>query len=134
MFIRFRLAALGRANPELVDVVLSQVNSLACQEVLGCNATALAEEYGITGALAPREEVYGFKYAMDVMGGFLGLLRSGSLVFKACFFATLFEEDFNSWLRPYERFILVRMDLSVLFNRMPKPEGCLTMRFARPYE
>ncbi|KAF8145551.1 hypothetical protein K438DRAFT_1781871 [Mycena galopus ATCC 62051] len=40
---------------------LSQVNGLACQEVLGCNATALAAEYGITGALAPREEVYGFK-------------------------------------------------------------------------
>ncbi|KAF8203437.1 hypothetical protein K438DRAFT_1757760 [Mycena galopus ATCC 62051] len=86
MYIRFRLAALGRANPELVDVVLSQVDGLACHEVLGCNATALGEEYGITGALAPREEVYGVKYAMDVTGGFFGLLCSGSLAFKACFF------------------------------------------------
>ncbi|KAF8203436.1 hypothetical protein K438DRAFT_1757759 [Mycena galopus ATCC 62051] len=60
----FRLVALGRANPELVDMALSQVDGLACQEVLGCNATALAEEYGITGALAPREEVYGFMYTV----------------------------------------------------------------------
>ncbi|KAF8181167.1 hypothetical protein K438DRAFT_1768007 [Mycena galopus ATCC 62051] len=60
MFIRFRLAALGHPNPELVDVALSQVDGLECQEVLVCNATTLVEEYGITGALAPREEVYGF--------------------------------------------------------------------------
>ncbi|KAF8197258.1 hypothetical protein K438DRAFT_1760048 [Mycena galopus ATCC 62051] len=92
------LAALGRANPELVDVALSQVDGLACQEVLGCNATALAEEYGITGVLAPREEVYGF------------ILTTWQ--------ATLFEEDFNGWLRPYERFIPVRMDLRVLVQQL----------------
>ncbi|KAJ7742587.1 glycosyl transferase family 90-domain-containing protein [Mycena metata] len=47
-------------------------------------------------------------YLLDVDGNtfsgrYLGLLRSGSLVFKA----TAFDEYFNDWLRPYEHYIPV---------------------------
>ncbi|KAF8172968.1 hypothetical protein K438DRAFT_1772400 [Mycena galopus ATCC 62051] len=89
-FMRFQLAALGRANPELTDVAPTQVDGLACQEVLGCNATALTEEYGTTGAAG------------------LGLRLQ----------ASLFEDYFNGWLRSYEHLIPVRVDLSDLVQQL----------------
>ncbi|KAJ6452497.1 glycosyl transferase family 90-domain-containing protein [Mycena sanguinolenta] len=122
-FMRFRLAELGRAHSDIMDVALTQVDGLTCPEER-CNATALAEEYGIKSTTAPREEVYNYKYAMDVdgetfSGRFLGLLRSGSLVFKA----TMFEEYFNGWLRPYEHFIPVRADLGDLVQQLAWAEA-----------
>lgn len=110
----------------------------------GCVRAKVVEEYNITGEGAPREGVYEFKYAMDVdgtsfSGRFLGLLRSGSLVFKVrCvvlrpsiiimfsefadrFFrwqATLFEEYFNDWVRPFEHYVPVKPDLSDLPQRI----------------
>ncbi|KAF7340531.1 CAP10 domain-containing protein [Mycena sanguinolenta] len=123
-FPRFRLAELGREHGDIMDVALTQVDALTCREERECNATALAEEYAINSTMAPREEVYNYKYAMDVdgetfSGRFLGLLRSGSLVFKA----TMFEEYFNGWLRPYEHFIPVRADLGDLVQQLAWAEA-----------
>ncbi|KAJ7718717.1 hypothetical protein DFH07DRAFT_947248 [Mycena maculata] len=100
-YMRFKLIDIGRAHPDLMDVALTLVDDLVCRADLGCDDSALAAEYNITGVAAARGEVYFYKYVVDVdgeafSGRFLGLLRSGSLVFKA----TLFEEYFNDWLRP----------------------------------
>ncbi|KAJ7784699.1 hypothetical protein B0H16DRAFT_1784695 [Mycena metata] len=62
---------------------------------------------------SPKEEIYKYKYLLDVDGNtfsgrFLGLLKSGSLVFKY----------FNDWLRPYEHFIPVLPDLSDLLEKI----------------
>ncbi|KAJ7697288.1 hypothetical protein B0H16DRAFT_1646588, partial [Mycena metata] len=51
---------------------------------------------------------------MTYSGRFLGILRSGGLVFKA----TVFEEYFNDWIRPYEHYISVLPDLSDLLQKV----------------
>ncbi|KAJ7106350.1 glycosyl transferase family 90-domain-containing protein [Mycena epipterygia] len=116
-FARFKLVELGPAHPDLMDVAITTFAETMCKE--GCDREALIAEYNITGEGQPRENLYGFKYALDVdgttfSGRFLGLLRSGSLVFKS----TLFEEYFNDWLRPYEHFIPVLPDLSNLIQQI----------------
>ncbi|KAJ7442363.1 hypothetical protein B0H11DRAFT_2251534 [Mycena galericulata] len=73
-----------------------------------CDRDAIVAEYDIGGPVAPKEEIYQFKYLLDVDGNtfsgrYLGLLRSGSLVFKS----TAFVEYFSDWLHPYEHCILV---------------------------
>ncbi|KAJ7666367.1 lipopolysaccharide-modifying protein, partial [Mycena rosella] len=60
-----------------------------------------------------------FKYAVDVDGNtfsgrFQGLLRSGSLVFKSM----IFEEYFNDWIRPFEHYVPVKVDLSDLVEKI----------------
>ncbi|KAJ7479490.1 glycosyl transferase family 90-domain-containing protein [Mycena latifolia] len=116
-FARFKLADLARDHPDLMDVAITRFAETLCEE--GCNRTVVMEEYGITGDWEPREELYRFKYAIDVdgttfSGRYLGLLRSGSLVFKA----TAFEEYFNDWLRPFEHYVPVKADLSNLADRI----------------
>lgn len=59
-----------------------------------CDAEAIRKEYQITGHGAPREEGYAYKYLFDVDGNsfsgrYFGLLRTGSLVFKVCFFCVI---------------------------------------------
>ncbi|KAJ7075286.1 glycosyl transferase family 90-domain-containing protein [Mycena belliarum] len=116
-FARFKLADLGRAHPDLIDAAITRFAETLCDE--SCNRTAVMAEYNITGNSEAREELYRFKYAIDVdgttfSGRYLGLLRSGSLVFKA----TVFEEYFNDWLRPFEHYIPVNADLSNLPQRI----------------
>ncbi|KAJ7479480.1 glycosyl transferase family 90-domain-containing protein [Mycena latifolia] len=116
-FARFKLADLAREHPDLMDVAITRFAETLCEE--GCNRTAVIEQYGITGDSQPREELYRFKYAVDVdgttfSGRYLGLLRSGSLVFKS----TAFEEYFNDWLRPFEHYVPVKADLSDLAERI----------------
>ncbi|KAJ6528971.1 hypothetical protein B0H19DRAFT_1274594 [Mycena capillaripes] len=84
-FARFCLMHLGRQYPDLVDVQISTFDPIYCPKP--CDRKALMNEYNITGKPDPREDSYGFKYVLDVDGAafsgrFLGLLRSGSLVFK----------------------------------------------------
>ncbi|KAJ6608121.1 glycosyl transferase family 90-domain-containing protein [Mycena sp. CBHHK59/15] len=118
-FTRFRLADLGRVHPDILDVKVTRFAETLCEAGRGCDRAAVLAEYNITGASEPREDMYGFKYVVDVdgttfSGRYLGLLRSGSLVFKA----TVFEEYFNDWLRPYEHYIPVRADLSDLVEKV----------------
>ncbi|KAJ7085334.1 glycosyl transferase family 90-domain-containing protein [Mycena crocata] len=112
-FPRFRLVELSRNHSDLVDAKMTAFAETHCAE--DCDREAIIQEYGIEGPAAPREDLYKFKYLLDIDGNtfsgrFLGLLRSGSLVFKS----TAFEEYFNDWLRPYEHYIPVRVDLSDL--------------------
>ncbi|KAJ7164228.1 glycosyl transferase family 90-domain-containing protein [Mycena filopes] len=116
-FARFKLIDIGREHPDLMDVAITRFAETLCEE--GCDRAAVLAEYNITGESQPREDLYSFKYALDVdgttfSGRFLGLLRSGSLVFKS----TLFEEYFNDWLRPFEHYVPVKADLSDLVQQI----------------
>ncbi|KAJ6606822.1 glycosyl transferase family 90-domain-containing protein [Mycena sp. CBHHK59/15] len=116
-FPRFRLIDIGRNHSDLMDVELSRFHDSLCGD--GCDGDAVKAEYDITGASAPREEVYKYKYLFDVDGNsfsgrYLGLLRTGSLVFKS----TVFAEYFNDWLRPFEHYIPILPDLSDLVAKL----------------
>ncbi|KAJ7161122.1 glycosyl transferase family 90-domain-containing protein [Mycena filopes] len=118
-FTRFKLADLSRAHPDLIDAQITKFADLLCFNEDGCDKGKITSEYGIYGQNAPQEKAYGFKYLVDVdgmtfSGRFLGILRAGSLVFKA----TVFEEYFNDWIRPYEHYIPVRPDLSDLVQKI----------------
>ncbi|KAJ6623262.1 glycosyl transferase family 90-domain-containing protein [Mycena sp. CBHHK59/15] len=116
-FARFKLADMARKHPDLMDVAITRFAETLCEE--GCDRDAVVAEYNITGDSQPREDLYRYKYAIDVdgttfSGRYLGLLRSGSLVFKA----TIFEEYFDDWLVPYEHFVPVLPDLSDLVQKI----------------
>ncbi|KAJ7033581.1 glycosyl transferase family 90-domain-containing protein [Mycena alexandri] len=115
-FARFRAVDLARAHPELMDVAITTFAETLCEE--DCDRDAVIAEYNITGVGEPREDVYGYKYVLDLdgttfSGRFLGLLKSGSLVFKS----TLFEEYFSDWLKPFEHYVPVLPDLSDLVQK-----------------
>ncbi|KAF7323933.1 CAP10 domain-containing protein [Mycena kentingensis (nom. inval.)] len=121
-FPRFRLVDISRTErgKPLMDVALSAFHDYLCN---GCDAEGIKAEYGIVRAgsevKAPREEVYRYKYLMDVDGNsfsgrYHGLLKSGSLVFKS----TIFTEYFSDWLQPYEHYIPVMPDLSDLLDKI----------------
>ncbi|KAJ7038860.1 glycosyl transferase family 90-domain-containing protein [Mycena alexandri] len=118
-FTRFKLVDLSNAHPDLVDAKITRFADLLCLGEDGCDREKIVQEYGIGGANAPQENAYGYKYLLDVdgmtySGRFLGILRSGGLVFKA----TVFEEYFNDWIRPYEHYIPVLPDLSDLLQKI----------------
>ncbi|KAJ7434890.1 glycosyl transferase family 90-domain-containing protein [Mycena galericulata] len=114
-FPRFRLMDLAARpeNHELFDVRITGWHESHCTD--NCDAEAIKRAYNISGMVVPREEAYQYKYLLDVDGNtfsgrYLGLLRSGGLVFKS----TAFTEFFTPWLVPYEHFIPVRPDLADL--------------------
>ncbi|KAJ7059698.1 glycosyl transferase family 90-domain-containing protein [Mycena amicta] len=123
-FPRFRLASLALEHPDLINAEITTFAETLCLPENGCDRDAIMQEYGITGVGAAREEVYAFKYAMDVdgttfSGRFLSLLRSGALVFKS----TIFEEFHSEWLRPYEHYLPVLPDLSDLVEKLQWAEA-----------
>jgi hypothetical protein len=84
-FARFKLVDIGRQQPDLLDVAITTFAETLCEE--GCDRDSVIAEYNITREGQSREDLYKYKYAVDVdgttfSGRFLGLLRSGSLVFK----------------------------------------------------
>lgn len=106
-----------------------------------CESEPIEKEFDIgEWHKLPREAVHRFKYVLDVDGNtfsgrYLGLLKSGSLVFKVGFDngkfinvhsvthsstaqSTAFLEYFSDWLRPYEHYIPVKVDLSDLVDRV----------------
>ncbi|KAF7288995.1 CAP10 domain-containing protein [Mycena indigotica] len=118
-FTRFKLVDKSHAHPDLLDAEITTFADELCMGRPECHRDQIMAEYKITGALTPKENAYKHKYLLDVdgmtfSGRFLGLLRSGSLVFKM----TVFEEYFNEWLRPYEHYIPVAPDLSDLFEKL----------------
>ncbi|KAJ7735947.1 glycosyl transferase family 90-domain-containing protein [Mycena metata] len=118
-FTRFKLVDLSTAHPDLVDARVTRFADLLCLAEDGCDRAKIVQEYGIDGAGAPQEDAYEYKYLLDVdgmtySGRFLEILRSGGLVFKA----TVFEEYFNDWIRPYEHYIPVLPDLSDLLKKV----------------
>ncbi|KAJ7894576.1 glycosyl transferase family 90-domain-containing protein [Mycena leptocephala] len=116
-FPRFRLIDIGRKHKNLMNVKLSGFHDGLCGD--NCDANKIKSEYDIATSSSPREEVYKYKYLFDVDGNsfsgrYLGLLRSGSLVFKS----TVFGEYFNNWLRPFEHYIPILPDLSDLVEKL----------------
>ncbi|KAJ7615352.1 glycosyl transferase family 90-domain-containing protein [Roridomyces roridus] len=116
-FSRFRLVKIAQNDSDLVDAKITGWYASHCTN--DCERDPIIEEYNIGGAGSPREDVYNYKYLLDVDGNtfsgrYLGLLRSGSLVFKA----TAFAEYFNDWLRPYEHYVPVKIDLSDLVEKV----------------
>nr|GAT52541.1 predicted protein [Mycena chlorophos] len=116
-FPRFRLIDIARDRAELFDVKLSGFHGDLCYDE--CNAEAIKAEYNIADESSPREDVYRYKYVFDVDGNsfsgrYLGLLRSGTLVFKS----TIFLEYFGDWLQPFEHYIPVLPDLSDLVDKL----------------
>ncbi|KAJ7215985.1 glycosyl transferase family 90-domain-containing protein [Mycena pura] len=118
-FPRFKVVELSQQHPALIDARITALYEYFCRTELGCDKDELKEKYNITGENAPREDVYQYQYVLDVDGNafsgrFLGLLKSGSLVFKS----TLFTEYFSQWLRPFVHYIPVRADLADLLQRI----------------
>ncbi|KAJ7249655.1 hypothetical protein C8J57DRAFT_1239656 [Mycena rebaudengoi] len=118
-FKRFRLADLARENPGLMDVHITRFAETLCWAELGCDRERVMAEYNITGSEDAREDLYKYKYAVDLdgttfSGRFLELLRSGSLVFKS----TSFEEYLNDRLPPFQYFVPVLPDLSDLVQKI----------------
>jgi hypothetical protein len=134
-FPRFRLIDIGRKHKNLMNVKLSGFHDGLCGD--NCDANKIKSEYDIATSSSPREEVYKYKYLFDVDGNsfsgrYLGLLRSGSLVFKVLLLlslrkgralttqpqSTVFGEYFNTWLRPFEHYIPILPDLSDLVEKL----------------
>ncbi|KAJ7174826.1 glycosyl transferase family 90-domain-containing protein [Mycena filopes] len=118
-FTRFKLVKLSQAHSDLVDAKMTSFADELCGDAVECDRDTIIAQYNISGPSSPREDEYQYKYLLDVdgmsfSGRYLGLLRSGSLVFKA----TVFEEYFNDWLRPFEHYIPVLPDLSDLLEKM----------------
>ncbi|KAJ7239313.1 glycosyl transferase family 90-domain-containing protein, partial [Mycena rebaudengoi] len=118
-FTRFKLVDIAQQHPDLIDAQITKFANALCLAEDGCDRGRIMKEYGITGANAPQENAYKYKYLLDVdgmtfSGRFGGLLRTGGLVFKA----TLFEEYHNDWLRAGEHYIPVLPDLSDLLQKI----------------
>ncbi|KAJ6610759.1 glycosyl transferase family 90-domain-containing protein [Mycena sp. CBHHK59/15] len=118
-FTRYKLVRLAQKHTDLLDVEITSFADELCGSESECDKKKIVQEYNIIGPGAPREDEYKYKYLLDVdgmtfSGRYLGLLRSGSLVFKA----TVFTEYFNDWLRPYEHYIPVLPDLSDLVEKI----------------
>ncbi|KAJ6619521.1 glycosyl transferase family 90-domain-containing protein [Mycena sp. CBHHK59/15] len=116
-FPRFRLIDIARNHSDLIDAKMTRFAESHCTD--NCDRDHIIEEYDITGPQSPKEDVYHYKYLLDVDGNtfsgrYLGLLKSGSLVFKS----TVFDEYFNDWLRPYVHYIPVQPDLSDLVEKV----------------
>jgi hypothetical protein len=84
-FPRFRLVDIARNHTDLIDAKMTRFAETHCTE--DCDRNHIIAEYDINGPQSPKEDVYKYKYLLDVDGNtfsgrYLGLLKSGSLVFK----------------------------------------------------
>ncbi|KAJ7147541.1 glycosyl transferase family 90-domain-containing protein [Mycena crocata] len=116
-FPRFRLVDIARNHSDLIDAKMTRFAESHCTD--DCDREHIIQEYDITGPQSPKEDIYHYKYLLDVDGNtfsgrYLGLLKSGSLVFKS----TVFDEYFNDWLRPFFHYIPVLPDLSDLVDKI----------------
>ncbi|KAJ7696051.1 glycosyl transferase family 90-domain-containing protein [Mycena rosella] len=116
-FPRFRLVDIARNHSDLIDAKMTRFAESHCTD--DCDRDGIINEYDITGPQSPKEDIYHYKYLLDVDGNtfsgrYLGLLKSGSLVFKS----TVFDEYFDDWILPYEHYIPVAPDLSDLIEKI----------------
>ncbi|KAJ7585673.1 glycosyl transferase family 90-domain-containing protein [Mycena floridula] len=118
-FSRFHISDIAKEHPDILNVQVTKMQTEHCEATGDCDVDAINKEYGISGQNDPREDGYKYKFVMDLDGNtfsgrYLGLLRSGSLIFKS----TVFTEFFHYWLKPYVHFIPVRQDLSDLVEKV----------------
>ncbi|KAJ6572854.1 glycosyl transferase family 90-domain-containing protein [Mycena vulgaris] len=123
LFPRFRLADKSLRRPDIIDVGITKLHN--CDPDPNnpthavCPDEEIKAEYNVETPLQPLEEVYKYKYALDLDGNsfsqrYFSLLRSGSLVFKS----STFSEFFDDWLKPYVHYIPVLPDLSDLERKI----------------
>lgn len=84
-FTRFRLARIASNHTDIIDAKISAWFGPHC--TFDCDADKIKQGYDIVEKKAPREDVYKYKYLLDVDGNtfsgrYAALLKSGSLVFK----------------------------------------------------
>ncbi|KAF7345843.1 CAP10 domain-containing protein [Mycena venus] len=122
-FPRVRVVDMSLRRPELIDAAITRLQNCNPDPNNSEHAVCLEEEirgeYNVETPSQPREEVYKYKYLLDLDGNsfsgrYFGLLRSGSLVFKS----STFSEFFDDWLIPYVHFIPVLPDLSDLEKKI----------------
>ncbi|KAJ6508933.1 glycosyl transferase family 90-domain-containing protein [Mycena sanguinolenta] len=116
-FPRFRIVDITRNHSDLIDAKMTRFAETHCTD--DCDRDAIIEEYNIVGPGASKEEIYKFKYLLDLDGNtfsgrYLGLLKSGSLVFKS----TVFDEYFDDWIQPYKHYVPVLPDLSDVIEKV----------------
>ncbi|KAJ7595225.1 glycosyl transferase family 90-domain-containing protein [Mycena floridula] len=116
-FPRFRAVTIGRNHTDIMSIIMTGIVNEHCG--WSCDRPKIEKEYGVTALDTPREEQYQYKYLLDLDGNsfsarYLGLLRSGSLVFKS----TVFTEFFHDWLIPFVHFIPVLPDLSDMAEKV----------------
>ncbi|KAJ6483028.1 glycosyl transferase family 90-domain-containing protein [Mycena vulgaris] len=122
-FPRFRLADKSLRRPEIIDMGITKLHN--CDPDPNnpthavCPEEEIKAEYNVEIPWQPLEEVYKYKYALDLDGNsfsqrYFSLLRSGSLVFKS----STFSEFFDDWLKPYVHYIPVLPDLSDLERKI----------------
>ncbi|KAJ7164349.1 glycosyl transferase family 90-domain-containing protein [Mycena filopes] len=122
-FPRFRIIDIARRRPDIIDAALTGLHNCNPDPNNDAHAVCPEEEikqlYDVDTPPLPREEVYKYKYALDLDGNgfsgrFMGLLRSGSLVFKS----TIISDFFDDWLLPYVHYVPVLPDLSDLERKV----------------
>ncbi|KAJ7227909.1 glycosyl transferase family 90-domain-containing protein [Mycena rebaudengoi] len=120
-FPRVRLVDMSLRRPDLIDAGITRLHNCDPNpdNFVVCLEDEIKAEYNVETPSQPREEVYNYKYVIDLDGNsfsgrYLGLLRSGSLVFKS----STFSEFFDDWLIPYVHYIPVLPDLSDLEKKI----------------
>ncbi|KAJ7832614.1 glycosyl transferase family 90-domain-containing protein [Mycena leptocephala] len=122
-FPRFRLIDKSLRQPDIIDAGITKLHN--CDPDPNnpthavCPEEEIKAEYNVETPSQPLEEVYKYKYALDLDGNsfsqrYFSLLRSGSLVFKS----STFSEFFDDWLKPYVHYIPVLPDLSDLERKI----------------
>lgn len=118
-FPRFRAFEIGKNRTDIMNIRIVSLTGVKCGEP--CDLDAIRTQYSIGGREA-MEQQYKFKYLLDLDGNsfsgrYLGLLRTGSLVFKvrtpriwltwmicSIYFtmqSAIFTEFFQDWFLPY---------------------------------
>ncbi|KAJ7154582.1 glycosyl transferase family 90-domain-containing protein [Mycena filopes] len=122
-FARFRIIDFARRRPDIINAALTGLHNCNPDPNNAAHAVCPEDEikglYDVDTPPLPREEVYKYKYTLDLDGNgfsgrFMGLLRSGSLVFKS----TIFSDFFDDWLLPNVHYIPVLPDLSDLEKKI----------------
>ncbi|KAJ7509027.1 glycosyl transferase family 90-domain-containing protein [Mycena galericulata] len=123
-FPRVRLIDKSRRRPDLIDAGITRLHNCNpdpnnAGRAPVCPDQQIKTEYNVETPSQPREEVYKYKYLLDLDGNsfsgrYFSLLRSGSLVFKS----TTMSEFFDDWLIPYVHYIPVLPDLSDLETKI----------------
>ncbi|KAJ7286916.1 glycosyl transferase family 90-domain-containing protein [Mycena rebaudengoi] len=129
-FPRIRLVDISLRRPDLIDAAITRLHNCnpdpSPDNFAVCPADEIKAEYNVETPSQPHEEIYKYKYAIDLDGNgfsgrYFGLLRSGSLVFKVGR-TSFFDIQADRWTHPptqqYVHYIPVLPDLSDLEEKI----------------
>ncbi|KAJ6450002.1 hypothetical protein C8R45DRAFT_1114404 [Mycena sanguinolenta] len=129
-FPRVRIIDKSRLRPDLVDAGITRLHNCDpdpnnAGRAPVCPEQQIKTEYDVETPSQPREEVYKYKYLLDLDGNsfsgrYFSLLRSGSLVFKS----STMSEFFDDWLIPVRALVVrihVLTDCRIVRALYPRP-------------